>query len=111
MLVEQDTRAEEANDMAAHFIAMSGTHGCLPDYCSVNESAEAAAEALGYIHELGPRDVRRLGNAGYLELGGPETGADYAQIIGCSCETPEVHDDDAFVPIVSAYTQALVNPL
>src|SRR4051794_8115679 len=24
MLVDQDTRAEEANDMAAHFIAMSG---------------------------------------------------------------------------------------
>ena len=28
----------------AHFIAMSGDHGYLPDYCSVYDSAEHAAE-------------------------------------------------------------------
>jgi hypothetical protein len=93
MLVDPDTRAKGANNMAVHFIAMSGTHGCLPDYCSVNESAEGAAKALGYVHELGPRDVLRLGNTWYLELGGPEAAAEYAKIIGCNCKTPEVHDD------------------
>lgn len=80
--------------MAAHFIAMSGTHGCIPDYCATHDSAEAAAEALGCVHDLSTRDVRRLGNTGYLELDGPETGAEYAEIVGCNCATPEVHNDD-----------------
>ncbi len=75
-----------------HFIAMSGDHGYMPDYCSVYDSAEHAAEGLGCVHELSPRDIRRLANTGYLELGGPEAGASYAEIIGCSCKTPEAHE-------------------
>ncbi len=79
--------------MTQHFIAMSGSHGCLPDFCQSYGSPESAAEAIGQLFELEPVDVRWLGNRGYLELGGPEYSADYAEIIGCNCATPSDHDD------------------
>lgn len=54
--------------MANHIIAMSGSHGCLPDQCSVYDSAEDAASGMAQLFELSKRRECELANTGYLAL-------------------------------------------
>jgi len=54
--------------MTIRFIAMSGTHGCLPDYCEVFSSRNEAIQSLVQLFNLGELHAARLRQDGYLEL-------------------------------------------
>jgi hypothetical protein len=87
--------------MSAHYIAMSGMHGCLPDHCEVFETRADAVTDLTSLFELGRIRETRLKENGYLELEvslieaaqGDCFGADYCEISACNCATPEIHSD------------------
>lgn len=85
----------------AHFIAMSGSSGCLPDYCEVYQGTEeglaAAVEGLDNLFELTKEQLRVLRKNRYLNLGAG-AGADYCEVIRCLCATPGVHSEDGKVP-------------
>ena len=79
--------------MTRHFIAMSGTHGCIPDNIHVFEKRLDAVNYIIDIFEL-PRYGSKAGDlrkTGYVELG-HGFGADYAEIQACDCSHPEIHD-------------------
>jgi hypothetical protein len=84
-----------------HYIAMSGMHGCLPDYCEVHEALPDAINDLVNLFELGRERTKALRQAKYLELVRNPVeiaeercfGADYCEITACDCDTPEVHSD------------------
>lgn len=80
--------------MTRHFIAMSGTYGCIPDNIHVFEKRLDAVKYIIDIFEL-PRygsKAEDLRKTGYVELG-HDFGADYAEIEECNCSHPEIHDD------------------
>lgn len=77
--------------MGKHYIAMNGSHGCLPDNADVYETVGDAVEGLDFIFEFSTRQKRELKRNLYLELGGAEDGADYCEIVECACKNPEVH--------------------
>ena len=89
---ENERTAEQTNNNATHFIAMSGTHGCLPDSCEVYDTHADAVEALAAMFELGRTRRTRLYAHRYLELRRAD-GAEYCEITECDCATPEVHSD------------------
>lgn len=77
-----------------HYILMSGSRGCLPDYCSSYESREDAVFAFTLLFGLKARHelVKRLKRDNYVVL--PKGwGSDYVEIQECDCHTPEVHND------------------
>lgn len=86
--------------MKKHYIAMSGEHGCLPDYCC---SCETKADAVGVLATLFD-DVRgvkaALRRSDYCELSdrltydGNTPGAEYCEIVPCDCNDPESHNDN-----------------
>jgi hypothetical protein len=79
-----------------HFIAMSGSHGCLPDHCEVFETCADSVEDLTNLFELGRTRKARLAKFRYLELT-REDGAEYCEITECDCATPGVHSDSGEV--------------
>ena len=87
-----------------HFIAMSGSHGCLPDHCEVFPTFDAAVADLVSLFELGSVRERRLRSNRYLGLvpspiekrQGVYFGAEYCEIDGCDCDTPNVHSDSGY---------------
>ena len=74
-----------------HYIAMSGSYGCLPDYLAVLPTVKAAAQSLGCIHELSERKIKALARDRYIDL---SEGADYAEISECDCSSPRDHDPE-----------------
>jgi hypothetical protein len=76
--------------MPKHFIAMSGSVGCLPDYCDVFQRQEEAVGTLADIHELSHRDKNILRSNGYVDVA---VGADYAQVLECNCDAPQIHSE------------------
>ena len=83
----------------SHFIAGSGSHGCLYDSCTVHESVGAAVDELCERFNLGTTRRKTLRTFGYLELvptfAEDSFGADYCEIVECNCGNPTIHDDNA----------------
>jgi hypothetical protein len=76
-----------------HFIAMSGSHGCIPDYCDVFPEYQAAVDSLADMFELGRTRKARLLADRTLELSS-EDGAEYCEIQTCDCDNPGTHSDN-----------------
>lgn len=70
---------------AARWVAMSGSHGCLPDYWSCCASRETALEALRELFGFGGRISRVLARDGYTALG-RGAGAEYCEVVECECD-------------------------
>jgi len=79
---------------ARHYIGMAGLHGCMPSCCGTYDSVKDAAEGLGDIHELGKNRRQALRRDLYLELNHARDGNEYCEIIECSCDDPEAHDEN-----------------
>jgi hypothetical protein len=78
-----------------HWIAMSGDHGCLPDFCCACSTRDAAIETLADVFD----DVRgvRAGLLRYLSHELPHgSGAEYCEIVACDCDDPAQHCDDGY---------------
>lgn len=86
-----------ANDTkpAKHFIALSGDHDCIPDYCQAYVTRQEAVDSLAEMFDLGRTRKARLAHDGYLELSKQRgDGAEYAEITACDCGQPWQHGDD-----------------
>lgn len=79
--------------MGKHYIAMSGSHGCLPDYCECHVRKSDAVSDLVSLFELDDVQERMLFEGDYLELRGAEDGAAYCEIVVCECDDPSIHSD------------------
>ena len=79
-----------------HYIAMSGSHGCLPDHCEIYETRDGAIEDLASLFGLGRRRIATLKRYGSLELGRRD-GAEYCEVTQCDCDDPAVHSDSGKV--------------
>lgn len=77
----------------AHYHAMNGSHGCLPDNNMLCSTYAAAVESLSDMFELDQSMERRLRRDGYLELVSARDGADYCEITTCH-ETACAEDSD-----------------
>jgi len=87
-----------------HYIAMSGSHGCLPDHLACFKKYSEAVRDLIDVFQL-PRDgvkATELRKCGYVELDEADWpgrnehryGAEYAEIQKCNCDHPKIHDED-----------------
>jgi len=76
-----------------HYIAMSGIHGCLPQYCASHSTIRDAVEDLATLHEIGKNRQRTLRHDLYLELNSERDGAEYCEIAECDCDDPDCHND------------------
>jgi hypothetical protein len=76
-----------------HYIAMSGSHGCLPDSCNAYEQYDSAVAELASMFELGRTRKARLFADGTLELEPENDGAEYCEIVSCQCAKPWEHCD------------------
>lgn len=79
------TAREFTSYPARRWIYMSGSHGCMPDSSGCVASREDALESLVELFSLGGRRTRELRRTGYLELRASRDGADYCEVILCSC--------------------------
>lgn len=85
----------------AHYIAMSGDHGCIPDHCQAHPTLEEAVNDLAELFGLGRARKKELRNTHYLELTltpieqaqGHSFGAGYCEIQECCCDNPQQHCD------------------
>lgn len=80
--------------MRAHFIAGSGSRGCLFDAATVHPTYTQAVEELTSRFDLGRDRRRKLTRESFMELSPRRDGADYCQIEECDCAEPWTHDDD-----------------
>jgi len=86
---------------AKHFMAMSGSHGCLPDHCEVFDSRQDAINDLVQLFGLGRTRTARLRKESILELTPSPIearqdisfGAEYCEITECDCGDPTTHSD------------------
>lgn len=76
-----------------HYIAMSGLHGYLPQFCTSCTTRKDAVDTLSDLHEMSHSQQKDLRRTGSVELK-PYQGAEYANITECSCGDPERHCDD-----------------
>jgi len=79
--------------MKAHYIAMAGLSGCLPNYCQGHETYGAAVEDLAAMHELGKKRRQALKRDGYLMLNIKRDGNEYAEVTECGCDDASQHND------------------
>ena len=88
-----------------HFIAMSGTFGCIPDNIAAFPNYSEAVQHLIDVFDLPPygKKAKKLRECGYVTLdedGGPNSseirdfGADYAEIVKCECNNIGIHNGD-----------------
>lgn len=75
-----------------HFIAMNGSHGCLPDSCNVYLSERAAVDYLISLLGLSKRQKRELLSCGITECR-QDQGAEYCEVTECECSSPHEHQD------------------
>lgn len=73
----------EREDTMAHYHAMNGEHGCLPDSCDTCDTYDDAVSILTDRFELGRRRKADLRRSGYLELNPRRDGASYCEIVAC----------------------------
>lgn len=78
-----------------HFIAMSGSYGCIPDNIAAFEKRTDAIKHIINLFELPVYGCKadHLRKTRYVDLGG-DFGADYAEIVKCNCGHIEVHNDE-----------------
>lgn len=91
--------------MAKHYVVGSGSFGCMYDngpraYTTLDDAVEDLAQTF----ELGRVRRKALKDGGYLELDadlsliernqGRRFGADYCEIMQCSCNAPWEHNED-----------------
>ena len=76
----------------AHYIAMAGLYGCLPQYCSSHDSLDNAVDDLADMSELGRDRRRALKRDLYLGLNLHRDGNEYIEIQECSCSDPSGHN-------------------
>lgn len=83
------------NHNKTHYIAMSGSYGCIPDNVTTFEKRANAIKHIIDLFELPVygRKADHLRKTGYTDLGG-DFGADYAEIVRCNCGHIEVHNDE-----------------
>jgi hypothetical protein len=79
--------------MKAHYIAMAGLRGYLPNYCAAHDSYADAVEDLAAMHDLGRDRKRELKRNGCIELNLHRDGNEYAEIEECNCGNLEQHND------------------
>jgi hypothetical protein len=74
---------------------MSGSYGCIPDNIATFERKADAIYHIIYTFELAlyGRKADDLREVGYADLGG-DYGADYAEIVRCTCDNVEIHNQD-----------------
>lgn len=75
-----------------HYIAMSGSAGCMPEWISacdtIREAVDAVVEMWG--DEYGPGLRRHIAQFRCASL--PHgAGADYIEIVSCDCADPSIH--------------------
>jgi hypothetical protein len=74
----------------AHYLAMSGSPGFIPDCCEMFDSREEAVSDLVKFLELTAEQENRL-RAWDFTTCDPMQGAGYCQVLECECATPEIH--------------------
>ena len=79
----------------SHYIAMSGSYGCIPDNIATFERKADAIYHIICTFELAlyGRKADDLRKTGYTDLGG-DYGADYAEIVKCNCSNSEIHEEE-----------------
>jgi len=75
-----------------HYIGMSGMRGCLPDYITWNEEHALVVDDLASVHDLGSVKKRELRRDGFITMN-LQSGAEYCEIVECTCDDPESHND------------------
>ena len=79
--------------MKKHYVAMAGLRGYLPIYCEVFPNKEDARDSLEMIHELEGRELNELDKWNFVDLDLDTHGNEYAEIIECDCDNPQVHSE------------------
>jgi hypothetical protein len=79
----------------SHYIAMSGSYGCLPDNVAVFERKSEAINHIINTFELPINGTKadNLRKTRYTNLG-RDYGADYAEIVKCECNNIGIHNGD-----------------
>jgi hypothetical protein len=83
----------------AHYIAMSGMHGCLPDWrwlaADERDAVEASVDMFSDLLTAETEGAfrRALADGGYASLAGTDAGADYVEIVSCDCDDPSQHEE------------------
>ena len=88
-----------------HFIAMSGSNGCIPDNIAAFPKYSEAVQYMIDVFDLPPygKKAKGLRECGYVTLdedGGPNSseirdfGADYAEIVKCNCSNSKIHEEE-----------------
>ena len=74
-----------------HYIGMSGSHGCLPDYNSGSCRTKLdAALAIANVFDKSDSWARKFASRMYHDFK-PGEGASYAEIMECDCAKPSEH--------------------
>ena len=74
-----------------HYIGMSGSHGCLPDYNSGSCRTKLdAALAIANVFDKSDSWARKFASRMYHDFK-PGEGASYAEIMECNCAKPSEH--------------------
>jgi hypothetical protein len=85
-----------------HYVSMSGLHASIPDHCEVFDKRKDAIADLVDMFRLGRTRATRLSKNGYVELkrtaiemaqDWEEFGAEYCEVVECSCSNPMEHSD------------------
>lgn len=74
-----------------HYLAMSGSSGCIPDYMQSHDDWGSAVEDLAGLFDLSEQAETLLRVHGYLGLT-KEDGADYCEIVLCDCANAHLHE-------------------
>ena len=76
-----------------HYIGMAGLCGYLPNYCHSYDRLSDAIDSLCNLHD-NPRGMKsELRRNWYVDLDIHRDGNEYAEIIECNCNQPEIHND------------------
>jgi hypothetical protein len=76
----------------AHYHAMNGEHGCIPDNVMTLDTYADAVDSLVDLFEFGRRRKAQLKDSGYLELNPRRDGASYCEVV--ECYENECSEDD-----------------
>jgi hypothetical protein len=79
----------------AHYIAMSGSFGCLPDWTATAETRDEALDValdMWGEHMRAPEDTESLKEFGFLALPSG-VGAEYVEVTACDCTDPSIHEE------------------
>jgi hypothetical protein len=79
--------------VAPHYIAGSGSHGCLYDQSTCHASHAEAVSALSDLFELGRIRRAKLNRDGCLQMNPRKDGADYCEVTECHCGNPADHQE------------------